>query len=135
MLNAVAADAWVATARRGACLFTGRDAVREVPMKVLFADTACIFYIWYLEYWNYICILECSEIYGRALHTSSRSGLDMVTAHRLIQNEPPGRPLAAANSKCPLASGQRGQPRITGYIGSFSFIREGFLTNPSRDSS
>lgn len=91
MLNAVAADAWVATARRGACLFTGRDAVREVPMKVLFADTVCIFYIWYLEYWNYICILECSEIYGRALHTSSRSGLDMVTAHRLIQNEPPGR--------------------------------------------
>lgn len=89
MLNAVAADAWVATARRGACLFTGRDAVREVPMKVLFADTVCIFYIWYLEYWNYICILECSEIYGRALHTSSRSGLDMVTAHRLIQNEPP----------------------------------------------
>lgn len=91
MLNAVAADAWVATARRGACLFTGRDAVREVPMKVLFVDTVCIFYIWYLEYWNYICILECSEIHGRALHTSYRSGLDMVTAHRLIQNEPPGR--------------------------------------------
>lgn len=91
MLNAVAADAWVAIARRGACLFTGRDAVREVPMKVLFADTVCIFYIWYREYWNYRCILECTEIYGRASHTSSRSGLDMVTAHRLIQNEPPGR--------------------------------------------